>query len=79
MATMNVSLPDKMKEWAEAQAETGRYGNVSDYVRDLIRKDQQAEAFRVEVQAAIEEGIASGISELSIDEVFERARMAGRK
>ncbi len=79
MATMNVSLPDKMKEWVEAQAETGRYGNVSDYVRDLIRKDQQAEAFRVEVQAAIEEGIASGISELSIDEVFERARMAGRK
>ena len=79
MATMNVSLPDKMKEWVEAQAETGRYGNVSDYVRDLIRKDQQAEAFRVEVQAAIEEGIASGISELSIDEVFDRARMAGRK
>src|SRR6185437_15736805 len=37
MATMNVSLPDPMKEWVEAQAATGRYSNASDYVRDLIR------------------------------------------
>ena len=41
MATMNISLPDPMKEWFEAQAETGRYSNASDYVRDLIRRDQE--------------------------------------
>ena len=76
MATMNVSLPDKMKEWVEAQTETGQYGNVSDYMRDLIRKDQQAEAFRIEIQAAINEGAASGISDRSLDEVFEHARLA---
>lgn len=35
MATMNVSLPDQLKAWVEAQAETGRYSNASDYVRDL--------------------------------------------
>ena len=40
MATMNVSLPDPMKDWVEAQARTGRYSNASDYVRDLIRRDQ---------------------------------------
>ena len=40
MATMNISLPDPMKQWVEAQAETGRYSNASDYVRDLIRRDQ---------------------------------------
>lgn len=40
MATMNVSLPDPMKDWVEAQAQTGRYSNASDYVRDLIRRDQ---------------------------------------
>jgi antitoxin ParD1/3/4 len=39
MATMNVSLPDAMNEWAEAQARSGRYSNVSDYVRDLVRRD----------------------------------------
>lgn len=40
MATMNVSLPDPIKDWAEAQAKTGRYSNASDYVLDLIRRDQ---------------------------------------
>ena len=44
MATMNVSLPDPMKQWVEAQARTGRYSNASDYVRDLIRKDQERAA-----------------------------------
>ncbi|MBI3186775.1 MAG: type II toxin-antitoxin system ParD family antitoxin, partial [Gammaproteobacteria bacterium] len=41
MATMNVSLPDLMKKWIEEQIKTGHYSNVSDYVRDLIRRDQE--------------------------------------
>ncbi len=42
MATMNISLPEAMKHWAEQQAQSGRYSNTSDYVRDLIRKDQDS-------------------------------------
>lgn len=41
MAAMNVSLPDAMKAWVEEQVQTGRYGNSSDYVRDLVRRDQE--------------------------------------
>ena len=44
MATMNVSLPDPMKNWVETQAKSGRYGNASDYVRDLIRRDQERQS-----------------------------------
>src|SRR3989339_571910 len=40
MATMNVSLPDPMREWVETQVKTGEYANTSDYIRDLIRHDQ---------------------------------------
>ena len=40
VATMNVSVPDPIKDWVEAQACRGRYANASDYVRDLIRQDQ---------------------------------------
>ncbi len=40
-ASMNVSLPETMKAWVERQARGGRYGNASDYIRDLIRKDQE--------------------------------------
>ena len=43
MATMNVSLPSPMKKWVEGQTEDGRYSNASDYVRDLIRRDQERE------------------------------------
>ena len=63
MATMNVSLPDTMKQWAEAQASTGRYSNVSDYVRDLIRRDREHHEAVARMQAAITEGIDSGVAE----------------
>ncbi len=60
MATMNISLPDQMKEWVEAQTKDGRYANSSDYMRDLIRRDRErAEAFAL-MQAEITKGIESG-------------------
>ena len=74
MATMNVSLPDKMKQWVEAQVETGRYGNASDYVRDLVRRDQERAEARDEFERLVEEGIASGVSDLTLDEIFAEAR-----
>jgi len=63
MATMNVSLPDPMKHWVEAQARTGRYSNASDYVRDLIRRDQERTAQIAQMQTAITEGLESGIAD----------------
>ncbi|WP_028794455.1 type II toxin-antitoxin system ParD family antitoxin [Thalassobaculum salexigens] len=63
MATMNVSLPDPMKHWVEAQARSGRYSNASDYVRDLIRRDQERAADIARLQAVIMEGVESGVAE----------------
>ena len=60
MATMNVSLPESMKAWVEQQTRDGRYGNASDYVRELIRKDQDRRAAIETLQAAITEGLESG-------------------
>ncbi len=60
MATMNISLPDQMKAWAERQAEDGHFSNVSDYMRDLIRRDQLRRQAISEIQAMIDEGMASG-------------------
>jgi len=74
MATMNVSLPDQMKEWVEEQVKSGRYGNSSDYVRDLVRKDQERAEARVEFEGLIQEGLDSGISELTVEEAFAQAR-----
>jgi antitoxin ParD1/3/4 len=60
MVTMNISLPEPMKDFVEARARSGSYANVSDYVRDLIRRDQERKQAIAEIQALIEEGIASG-------------------
>jgi antitoxin ParD1/3/4 len=74
MATMNVSLPDPMKDWVEAQAKSGRYSNASDYVRDLIRRDQERAGKLAELQGLITEGLESGISDRTIDDVLKAAR-----
>lgn len=60
MATMNVSLPEQMKNWVEQQSKSGRFSNSSDYVRDLIRRDQERSTVIAELQSAIDAGLNSG-------------------
>ena len=74
MATMNVSLPDPMKEWVEARARTGRYSNASDYVRELIRRDQERADRIADLQKLVNEGLASGVSGRSWDEIARMSR-----
>ena len=73
MATMNISLPDQMKSWVEAQSDDGRYSNASDYVRDLIRRDQVRMEKIANMQRLVEEGFASGISDDTMDDIWKRA------
>ena len=40
MSTMRVSLPDELRAFVDAQVNDGRYGSASEYVQDLIRRDQ---------------------------------------
>jgi len=63
MASMNVSVPEAMRDWVQSRIESGKYTSASDYVRDLIRRDQDAQArlIRVaEIRRTIEEGRATG-------------------
>jgi antitoxin ParD1/3/4 len=74
MATMNVSLPAPMKEWVESRADTGRFANASDYIRHLIRDDQERAEKIAHLQKLIDEGLASGVSERSPRDVIAAAR-----
>ena len=77
MATMNVSLPNEMKTWVEFQAQnSGRYTNTSDYVRDLIRKDQDTNVKIQKMQAMVTEGLESGIGSRSMEELAQVARQS---
>lgn len=77
MAQMNVSIPEPMKDWCEAQVHQGRYSTASDYIRDLIRRDQDMRRGVRLLQAAIDEGLASGISPRTLDEIMVEARRRG--
>ena len=55
MASLNISLPTQLREWIELQIKGGRYGNASEYVRELIRRDQERQA-----QARLEELLLEG-------------------
>ncbi|MDX2236972.1 MAG: type II toxin-antitoxin system ParD family antitoxin [Hyphomonadaceae bacterium] len=75
MATMNVSLPEALKAWAEEQVAGGRYANVSDYIRDLIRRDQDRAEKIASLRALIDEAEASGdYAPWSADEVRRAAK-----
>ena len=72
MATMNISLPDQMKNWVEECVQSGRYANASDYVRDLIRQDHMKLG---QLRQALIEGENSGSSSSLDIEAF----IAGKK
>jgi antitoxin ParD1/3/4 len=58
-----------MKQWVEAQAETGRYSNVSDYVRDLIRREQDRNDKIAHMQRLVDEARAGDPSDLTMDDI----------
>ena len=74
MATMNISVPDPMKDWVQSQVNTGAYANTSDYVRDLIRQDQEHRSKLKALQNAITAGIESGVSNKSFDQIIDQVR-----
>jgi antitoxin ParD1/3/4 len=74
MATMNISLPDQMKDWVDAQAKSGKYGNASNYVRDLIRHDQEREAAREKMQKIVDDALASGMTDYTMEDIRRMAR-----
>jgi antitoxin ParD1/3/4 len=60
VTTLNISLPDPMREWIDAQVKGGEYANASDYIRDLIRHDQrQREALKLALIEAEQSGVSA--------------------
>ena len=62
MPQVNLSLPPALKDWVDRKIAEGRYSSASDYVRDLVRRDQEAAMAETEwLRGLIVEGLASGI------------------
>ena len=74
MASMNVSLPDPMRDWVQNRLDSGKYASVSDYVRDLIRRDQETADRRQMIVNALIEGEQSGISNRKVTDILAAIR-----
>ncbi len=57
--TMNISLPETMKAFVEEQVDSGVYGSASEYVRELVRRDQKERA-QTRLETLLLAGLESG-------------------
>jgi antitoxin ParD1/3/4 len=67
MTSMNISLPEPLKQFVEDQVSKGGYSTVSEYLRELIRQAQRIKE-REEVEAKLLEGLKSPTSEMTPEE-----------
>ena len=71
--TMSFALPRSMREYIDERVRSGHYGNTSEYLRDLIRKDQEAQS-RQHLRVLIAEGLDSGDGRPFTDDVQAELR-----
>ena len=64
MQSMNISLPEPLKQFVDGQIAEGRYSSVSEYMRELIRADEKRKA-EDRLEAMLLEGLNSAETELS--------------
>lgn len=67
MQTMNISLPEPLKEFVDDQIARGRYSSASEYVRELIRADEKRKG-KEELESRLLEGLRSAESELTAED-----------
>ena len=78
MTKMTLLLPDGLGEWLESRIATGRYASASDYVRDLISRDQEAGTDEARWLADLDASIDRGLDDIKAGrgrdagEVFDR-------
>ena len=64
MQSMNISLPDPLKQFVDGQIAQGRYSSASEYVRELIRADEKRKA-EEQLEAKLLEGLTGAETELT--------------
>ena len=79
MSTMNISLPDSMKRFVDQRVREGDYAGTSDYVRELIRKDQDVAKLRALLQEGLDSGPAEPVTKAWFDDLRRNLRARARK
>ena len=78
MSTMNISLPDSLKAFVDEQVSERGYGTSSEYVRELIRRDQDRLQLRNLLLAGAESAATAAVNAAYFDGLRERVRSAAK-
>ena len=70
-----ITVTDKQDDWIKSQISSGNFTNESEYIRALIRREQNADAQFLKMKAELQKGFDSGISNRTIDQIMA----AGKK
>ena len=71
---MNISLPKPMRDWVQGRVYNGGYASASDYMRDLIRRDQADADQRQALINALVGGEQTGTSERNVTDILAAIR-----
>lgn len=77
MGSMTIAVPAPLRGWVQSRVEEGGYADAGEYVRDLIRRDQERVEERAAVVAALVEGEGSGVSARSVPDILAEMRREG--
>lgn len=78
METMNISLPTRLKSFVDAQVNSGSYSSASEYVRRLIRDDEQRK-WRDEVDQKLLQAIDTGSTPMTPSDWEDLRRTVRRR
>lgn len=67
-----ITFTEKQDKWIKSRITIGEFANDSEYLRDLVRRDQTKNAKFSALKAAITEGVDSGISDKSVPDIMKK-------
>jgi len=70
----SITFTEPLNDWIQSLIASGEYTNESEYIRDLIRQDRKQNSKLQHLRTAIQEGIDSGVSTKSLDQIFEEKK-----
>ena len=71
MQRKTITITNQMEHWVKLQVNSGKYGNDSEYFRDLVRCDQERKLAEMQIAGMLDDAESSGLSKRSPQKIWE--------
>jgi antitoxin ParD1/3/4 len=78
MHRKTITVTEQQDNWIKQQIESGQYGNDSEYIRHLLREDQRRQQAEQQLMSLMEQALASGVSDKTLQQIWSEAVTEGR-